>query len=494
MPGLPSLAWLLPYRASIDAIRDRFAGEFGCGLDGIGVLHGTTAATLLSRVVCDDRAPGPAEARKARALAGAMRLFQQRARIATPHQMLRAAIAGPKYSSVLLEQANSVIVLDELHAYDPVTFGRICAAMNLWETLGSRVAVLSATLAPPMIELISSSLSRPVAIHRALPGTAPVRHRLVLDEQPMTCAGSLDRIRGWLADGRSVLAVANTVAAAQHLYRELAPGDPGGGDPAVLLLHSRFKLRDRAAIEKKITTHHPERKPGDPARRGGGLVIATQVLEVSLCLDFDRGVSEVAPVEAIAQRAGRVNRRGRHPGGPVEFRVHDTLAPLPYAPEAIDAARLALGPWDGKLVSEQAIDDWLGRAYATDWGRAWTAEATRSRDEFAAAFLAFTEPFTDRSEFAARLEESFDTVEVLRSSDLDEYQELVSARTGDPLLAAGLLIPIRWGQKCALQAAGKAAFHPALELWVIDAPYDPRTGLDLTHVTSAGPSPAETIL
>jgi len=132
MPGRPRLVWLLPYRASIDAIRDRFAGYFGCGTDGIGVLHATTAATLLSRVVCDDQAPGPEDAKKVRAMAGAMRLFKQRVRVATPHQLLRAALAGPGYASVLLEQANSVFVLDELHAYDPETFGRICAAMRLW--------------------------------------------------------------------------------------------------------------------------------------------------------------------------------------------------------------------------------------------------------------------------------------------------------------------------------------------------------------------------
>jgi CRISPR-associated endonuclease/helicase Cas3 len=492
MPGLPRLAWLLPYRASIDAIRDRFAVEFGCGLDGIGVLHATTAATLLGRIVCDDRAAGRAEARKARALAGAMRLFRQRVRVATPHQLLRAAIVGPKYASVLLEQANSMIVLDELHAYDPATFGRICAAMRLWERLGSRVAVLSATLAPPMIELISSSLSQPVAVHRAPPGTAPVRHRLVLDEQPLTARDSLVRITQWLADGRSVLAVANTVAAAQELFREIVSVVPEGQE--AFLLHSRFRLRDRAAIEKQIKQRHPERKSGDPAQRGGGLVVATQALEVSLCLDFDRGATEIAPVEAIAQRAGRVNRRGRHPDGPVEFRVHAALSPLPYDAGAVEAALLALREWDGQPVSEQAIDDWLERAYATPWGLQWAAEARHHRDEFSSAFLTFSEPFADRSEFAARLDESFDTIEVLLRTDLDEYQDLASGPTGDALLAAGLLIPIRWTHKAALYAAGRTAWHRELELWVIDAPYDTQTGLDLASATASAEPPRETIL
>jgi CRISPR-associated endonuclease/helicase Cas3 len=237
----------------------------------------------------------------------------------------------------------------------------------------------------------------------------------VLDGEPLTAPGSLDRIRSWLADGHSVLAVANTVAAAQETFRSLsAAGERAGNDDpdAAVLLHSRFKLRDRAAIEDRIKRCHPERRPGDPVRRAGGLVVATQVLEVSLCLDFDRGATEFAPVEALAQRAGRVNRRGRHPDGPVEFRVHASGSARPYDAAAVDAAQLALREWDGELISEQAVDDWLARAYATTWGQDWAAEARHHRDAFAVGFLSFTEPFADRSEFAARLEQDFDTVEV----------------------------------------------------------------------------------
>jgi CRISPR-associated endonuclease/helicase Cas3 len=424
-----------------------------------------------------------------------MRLFAQRVRVATPHQLLRAAIAGPRYASVLLEQANAVIVLDELHAYDPATFGKICAAARLWEKLGSRVAVLSAPLAPPMTGLIARSLSGPVTICRAPPGTAPDRHRLTLDDQPVTGPASLDRIRGWLSDGHSVLAVANTVAGAQRLHRELLPAADQifpGDDTAALLLHSRFRARDRARQESRIKARHPERGPAAPGRRAGGLVVATQALKVSLCLDFDRGVTELAPIEAIAQRAGRVNRRGRHPDGPAEFRVHPVESHRPYDQGAVDAALLALRTCPGPVISEETIGRWLACAYATAWGRQWAAVAREHRDAFGESFLTFTEPFRDRSEFAARLDESFDTTDVLLASDLSEYRDLAAGPDGDPLLAAGLLIPVRWAQRAALQKAGRASFHPGLDVWVIEAPYDPRTGLDLSS-PPAGPAP-ETIL
>src|SRR5260370_1135817 len=183
--------------------------------------HATAAASRLARAGADDCACGPRDARRARARAGAMRLFAQRVRVAPPHQLLRAAIAGPRYASVLLEQANAFFVLDELHAYDPATFGRICAAMRLWDKLGSRTAVLSATLAPPMTALIADSLTEPGTIERAPARTAPDPHRPRLDDQPITGASSLNRIRGWLAAAQSVLAVTNTVATAPQLYPDL---------------------------------------------------------------------------------------------------------------------------------------------------------------------------------------------------------------------------------------------------------------------------------
>ncbi|MGH3942096.1 MAG: CRISPR-associated helicase Cas3' [Pseudonocardiaceae bacterium] len=498
MPGRPRLVWVLPYRASIDAAVDRFTKDLdaapGRAKPDIGVLHATAALTLLTRATADDCAPTAEGAKKARARAGAMRLFAQRVRVATPHQLLRAAIAGPRYSSVLLDQANCLIVLDELHAYDPATFGRICAAMQLWEKLGSRVAVLSATLARPMIELVEDSLTSPVLV-RAPDGTAPDRHRLALDKELITDQTSIERVASWLRDGHSVLVVANSVTTAQELYDKLAqrardvlPGDPD----AALLLHSRFKVRDRAAIETRIKARHPERDPGEPARRCGGLVVSTQCLEVSLCLDFDRGVSEFAPVEALAQRAGRVNRRGRHPEGPVEFRVHHVESALPYEQEAVDAAREALRRTldDTPVISEQIIDAWLDYVYGTAWGQQWATAARQTRDEFTQSFLTFTEPFEDRSEFADRLDEKFDTVDVLLASDRDEYQELSADH---PLLATGLLIPIRVAQRARLGRTGHAQFDRQLGLYLIDAPYDEKTGLDL----SSAPKPAallETIL
>ncbi|WP_434740695.1 CRISPR-associated helicase Cas3' [Micromonospora sp. SH-82] len=501
MPGRPRVVWVLPYRASIDAAATRFRQDLppapGETVADIGVLHGSAALSVLADAVREDCAATATDAGNASARAGAMRLFAQRFRVATAYQLLIGAIAGPRYASVLLEQANSLIVLDELHAYDPQTFGRLCACMRLWEDLGSRVAVVSATLAPPMVELIRQTLRQPVTVHRAPAGTAPDRHRLVLDDQPLSAPASLEIVRSWLADGHSVLLVANTVATAQTLYAALAPAALAAADPAdrdaALLLHSRFRARDRAAIERRLLTRHGERRPGQPARRRG-LVVATQAVEVSLRLDFDRGATELAPIEAVAQRAGRINRLGRHPDGPVEYRVHRGDTPHPYQPEALEAAWSALAAAPGPVMSEQTIDHWLNLAYDTDWGRRWAEQARDSRDAFGDTFLTFTEPFSDREEFLDGLRESFDTVEVLLQADRPEYERLTTGPDGHALLGAGLLIPLRYGQWRALGSVGTVGRH---RIPVVDAPYSLETGLDLSGTasrTSTATSPEETVL
>ncbi|MFE6727766.1 CRISPR-associated helicase Cas3' [Streptomyces californicus] len=492
MPGQPRLIWTLPYRASLNAIRQRLTHTLdpapGDTTADIGLLHGALARTLLSEALADDCAPNPDTARKARARAAAMRLFTQRVRVATPHQLLSAALAGPTHSSVLLEQANALFVLDELHAYDPQTFGRLCAAMRLWERLGSRFAVLSATLAPPLLTLITESVEHPVTLHTAPHGTAPVRHRLTLDDTPLTHPASIDRLRSWLNDGHSVLAVTNTVTTAQTLFTALtddahtaAPSDPH----AALLLHSRFKNRDRDAIEHALLHRHPERTPGS-SRLPAGLVVATQTVEVSLQLDLDRGAVENAPIEAVAQRAGRVNRRGLHPDGPVEFRVHATQSHRPYEKAAVQAAWDALTTLtaDGTdTLSEQDIDRLLHLAYDTPWGKEWATLARDARDAFTADFLTFTDPFHDRSEYAQKLSERFDTIEVLHRDDTSEYQHLTTGPDTDPLLASGLLIPLRYSQL----ATYNATYDQRMKIHLIDGEYDSHLGL-------RPPTPPETIL
>ena len=259
--GVPRVFYTLPYLASINAMSDRLRKELdpdGQGL--LGVAHSRAASYYLQRAADDDcssvHQPGgellAREAARAIARDRATRLFREPVRVGTPYQLVRGALAGPAHASILIDAANSVFILDELHAYEPRRLGMILAMVRLWTRLGGRVGVVSATLPAAVADLLTMALGgRPQIVEPPAAWTWPVRHRLALRTEHLTAPGSVTEITGRLQADQSILVVANNVADARDLYQKLAPAVTGRhGKDAALLLHSRFRAGDRAAIEK----------------------------------------------------------------------------------------------------------------------------------------------------------------------------------------------------------------------------------------------------
>jgi CRISPR-associated endonuclease/helicase Cas3 len=496
LPGQPRLFYVLPYLASINAMVRRLADDLGCGVDRIGVVHGKAAQVLLAWSA-EDGTDELEAARKARARQQMTRLFNERLRVGTPYQLLRGALLGPKHASVLLDAANSVFVLDELHAYQPKTFGWLLAALRLWERLGGRVGIASATLADQVLDMVRESLAAPITHVRADPAFAArlVRHRLCLASQDLIDPVSVARVRDTIADGCSVLVVANTVGRAQRLFALLAqdahhrwPDDPH----SAVLLHARFRQQDRQRLEDTLraryATHGSDRR--------SGLVVSTQVAEVSLDVDFDVAFTDVAPLEALLQRMGRVNRLGQRP--PAEVWVLP-VEPAPARPERVGPYLAApvheawqiLSRHNGELVTETATQQWLTDAYAGPWGQQWLADVRHARQEFTAGFLTFTSPFDDRSNLEERFDQLFDGTEAVVAGDLDVYRAQFQR---DPLLAAGLLIPLSYELLARLRRDGRCQPDPATDTWVLNLPYTSEGGLDLSGPGRRADRPAETIL
>lgn len=99
-----------------------------------------------------------------------------------------------------------------------------------------------------------------------------------------------------------VAVVCNTVRRAQEVFEQVSAKAPG--DTALLLLHSRMTVADRAAATRELLALVGP----DGVRPQRLIVVATQVIEQSLDLDFDALVSDVCPLDALIQRAGRVHR------------------------------------------------------------------------------------------------------------------------------------------------------------------------------------------
>ncbi len=233
--------------------------------------------------------------------------------------------------------ANRVVVLDEIHAYDAYTSTLLINLLRWLLALGSSVVLLSATLSP--------SIRRKLAevVNAALPGQEQEYPRLsIFRHGSMTAeqihfetdstrrqAINLKKIGADIHDIRAALdehmshgglgmVLVNTVQRTQDLFRLFPAGDPLLRDGSrvgkrlpdgteVYLFHARFPSDQRQKREDEVISVF-----GSKGKRDGRkILIATQVAEQSLDLDFDLIITDLAPVDLILQRAGRLWRHAR---------------------------------------------------------------------------------------------------------------------------------------------------------------------------------------
>ncbi|WP_255954589.1 CRISPR-associated helicase Cas3' [Streptomyces odontomachi] len=493
--GVPRVFFTLPYLSSINAMATRLADVLG-DPTAVGVAHSRAASYHLAVSISpedgdeEDETGGPCRvdaAAKALSRAAATKLFHESVRVGTPYQLLRAALAGPAHSGILVDAANSVFILDELHAYDARRLGYLLASARLWERLGGRVAVLSATLPTVMADVFKETLTAPTALLEATDLGLPIRHLLHTRPHHLTDEAAREEIRKRLSNDESVLVIANNVAHALELYADLAPAvRERHGEEAALLLHSRFRRKDRSSIEKKISERFGTVAPDRQHTRRPGLLVATQVVEVSLDVDFDVLFTGAAPLEALLQRFGRVNRIGAR--RPADVIVHRPIwntrrgdrsheyADGIYRREPVESTWDILTRHAGEAVDESDATEWLNEVYATDWGVEWRREVMERRDEFDSAFLRFAYPFDDRSGLSETFDELFEGTEAILEEDRDGYvAALQEAGTGNQaagrLLADEFLIPMpHW-------AGPLTRYEKTLQVRIIDGDYTPDRGL-----------------
>ncbi|MFA1546141.1 CRISPR-associated helicase Cas3' [Actinomadura chokoriensis] len=486
--GNPRVFYLLPYLASINAMTGRLSRDLDSS-DGIGVAHSKAASYHLAQSLADGCAGDGTDladaAIKAHSRAEATKNFRELLRVGTPYQVLRGALAGPVHSSILTDSANSIFILDELHAYDARRLGMILAIMSFWHRLGGRIAVLSATMPTALADLVTRALNGQTALVEPPPESrAPVRHRLHIRQDHLTDESSLDEMRERLADGQSVLVVANNVRDAITLFETLGPYCIElHGENSAHLLHSRYRRMDRTAIETAIQERFASGKPRQP-----GLLVGTQALEVSLDLDLDACHTSAADLEALVQRFGRANRLGALAPAPVV--VHQPVyatrrgggdevwADGVYEAEPTQLGWDILARHDGQTIDEQVITGWLDEIYISPWGQKWAQRVDEHRSEFEKAFLGFSQPFDDRSELTEAFDRQFEGIEAIIAEDHDNYKSalgLANSPSAGRLHADQYLMPLpAW-------CMGLGAYDKRLKVLVIDAEYDPRLGLRAVH-------------
>ena len=241
--------------------------------------------------------------------------------VGTIDQALFATLNVKHHFVRLWGLANRVVVLDEVHAYDTYTGGLIEALLRWLKALGCSVVLMSATLPRSKRDALLQSWGADASAAPDLPYPRllmacgeQVQGRSFLSRPlaPIALApvgedleGIADIAASLLAQGGCGAVVVNTVDRAQKLY--LALKARVAQPQQVMLFHARFPADERAAREKAVLAVFGKLA----ARPTHALLVATQVVEQSLDIDFDFLISDLAPVDLLLQRAGRLHRHER---------------------------------------------------------------------------------------------------------------------------------------------------------------------------------------
>ncbi len=248
--------------------------------------------------------------------------------VGTVDQAVCAALPVRYQSLRVLGLCRGVLIIDEVHCYEAYLNELIGGLLEFMAGVGGSVILLSATLnraqkekmierfwagqgierdaelvevGYPLITMVQEGGAEEVAVGGPPPRDKKVRLEMLSDRQIL-----LEHLTQASRDGACACWIRNTVDDARRGYEELKSAL---GRDRVLLFHARMAMQDRLDREEEVLRLFG--KSSSPATRAGRVLVATQVVEQSLDLDFDLMASDLCPMDQIIQRVGRLFRHAR---------------------------------------------------------------------------------------------------------------------------------------------------------------------------------------
>ena len=295
--------------------------------------------------------------------------------VGTLDQALLAVLPAKHQAIRLASLARRMLVCDEVHSYDPYTGGLLQALLAFHAANGGSAILLTATLTRKLRhELISAfaqgarwqldtktdSTDFPLVTEVTESGprecacaSSRGTRRDLPVERVASEAEALEILAASLERGEAAVWIRNTVHDAIAALEALGARF---GDDRVLLFHARFALGDRLQREADVLKIFG--KDERDRRVRNKVLVASQVVEQSLDLDFDFMISDLAPMDLTIQRAGRLHR---HERGARDKPVLRILGPVP-ASDADASWYKAMFP-KGQFVYPDHGQLWLTMQY-----------------------------------------------------------------------------------------------------------------------------------
>lgn len=246
--------------------------------------------------------------------------------VGTVDQAFMSVLKSNHFFLRLFGLSHKVIVFDEVHAYDVYMSTLFLRLLEWLKCMGCSVIILSATLTQKNKKEISQIYSQETRllhgdyypsltiVDKAEIETTKIesveKQHYHLEKIGQDLSQIVSFLNFKLSGGGCAAVVCNTVNRAQKVYRAIKESKIilNEKEETLLLFHARYPAFWRLEIEKRVLDIFG--KNGNRPKKA--ILVATQVIEQSLDLDFDVMISDLAPIDLLIQRAGRLHRHKQH--------------------------------------------------------------------------------------------------------------------------------------------------------------------------------------
>lgn len=433
--GQGRIFYILPYTASINAMYERLNKNINSTVPKVGMIHGKLAQYIEKKMSEDDSLKGDRDKKQ---LIEDFKTLVTPIKITTPFQLLKHIFGLKGFEKGLFEWTGGYFVFDEIHAYDARVFAQIIVLVEFaTKYLGVKALIMTATLPTFMkreIEKAIGSFTSITADEQLY--NSFTRHRVILEDGLLS--DSLSEIQEEINGGKKVLVVCNTVEQSQIVFQSLECNNK-------LLIHGSFNADDRFEKEKRLMKEEIQ------------LLVGTQAIEVSLDIDFSIIYTEPAPLDALIQRFGRVNRKREKGICPcIVFKERNSKDKYIYRDEdviqrTIDELQTVMDDNDG-IIYEIELQQMIDRVYPD-----WSTDAKRDFDEIK-LLLSYSLanellPLVNSPEREEQFYEQFDGKKVLPISLKSEYEKRLS--NNEFIKADSLLVSVRESRFIGMLKSGE---------------------------------------
>ncbi len=335
--------YTLPFQASINAMYDRIKKDLNDTDAQIYLLHAASMLKVREQKLEESilqRHPGAS------------------VKILTPHQMASIVFGIKGFEAMLLDLEGCDVILDEIHTYSSETQAIVLKIIEILKYINCRIHVGTATMPSILYDKILDLLGGKSEVYEVKLDDDILktfnRHVVHKIADFNTAMDVIDRS---IKKDQKVLIVCNQVKRSQLIYDDISELYP---DVKRMLIHSRFKRADRACLEKLL-------KDDFNTSEQPCIVVSTQVVEVSLDISFDVMITECAPIDAMIQRFGRINRKrtdetiGKYKDVYVIQPPADKKEALPYNSDILNRSFDVLP--DDSVLEETTLQEMIDRVY-----------------------------------------------------------------------------------------------------------------------------------